>query len=52
MAQKFSDVEKVVSTLKATQVSLSQNFNIMQSRVRSLRKGNPQGVRRSMFSSP
>ncbi|KAG7588706.1 Ribonuclease H-like superfamily [Arabidopsis suecica] len=52
MSQKFSDVEKVVDTLKITQVSLGQSVNTIQSRVRSLGAGNTVGVRRSMFSTP
>ncbi|KAG7533509.1 Reverse transcriptase domain [Arabidopsis thaliana x Arabidopsis arenosa] len=52
MSQKFSDVEKAVDTLKTTQVSLGQNINTIQSRVRSLGTGSTVGVRRSMFSTP
>ncbi|KAG7538977.1 Integrase catalytic core [Arabidopsis suecica] len=52
MSQKFSDVEKAVDTLKTTQVSLGQNINAVQSRVRSLGAGSTVGVRRSMFSTP
>ncbi|KAG7542866.1 Integrase catalytic core [Arabidopsis thaliana x Arabidopsis arenosa] len=52
MSQKFSDVEKAVDTLKTTQVSLGQNINTIQSRVRSLGAGSTVGVRRSMFSTP
>ncbi|KAG7533112.1 Ribonuclease H-like superfamily [Arabidopsis thaliana x Arabidopsis arenosa] len=52
MSQKFSDVEKAVDTLKTTQVSLGQNINAIQSRVRSLGAGSTVGVRRSMFSTP
>ncbi|KAG7564974.1 Reverse transcriptase domain [Arabidopsis suecica] len=52
MSQKFSDVEKAVDTLKTTQVSLGQNINAVQSRVRSLGAGSTAGVRRSMFSTP
>ncbi|KAG7579052.1 Reverse transcriptase domain [Arabidopsis thaliana x Arabidopsis arenosa] len=52
ISQKFSDVEKAVDTLQTTQVSLSQNVNTIQSRVRSLSAGNSVGVRRRMFNSP
>ncbi|CAE5959511.1 unnamed protein product [Arabidopsis arenosa] len=52
MSQKFSDVEKVVDTLKTTHVSLGQSVNTIPSRVRSLGAGNTVGVRRSMFSTP
>ncbi|KAG7564374.1 Integrase catalytic core [Arabidopsis suecica] len=52
ISQKFSDVEKAVDILKTTHVSLSQNVNTIQSRVRSLSAGNSVGVRRRMFNSP
>ncbi|KAG7547833.1 hypothetical protein ISN44_As12g030440 [Arabidopsis suecica] len=52
ISQKFSDVEKAVDTLQTSQVSLSQNVNTIQSRVRSLSAGNPIGVRRRVFNSP
>jgi len=52
ITQKFLDVEKAVETLQANQVSLSQNVNTIQSRVRSMNVRNPVGVWRTIFNSP